>query len=371
LPKQLSLLGGEPLVGRTVKIFLSLPTINEVIVVAPPALVDSFHRLAGLPPEVKVVPGGEARSQSTLNGLLAVSEASKVVLAHDGVRPLVEREQIEQVRKEAFLFGAAALAIPLRDTLKKADDEGFVLRTVDRQNLWRAQTPQGFRKDILLKALSFPEMAEATDEAGLVEAMGVRVKLVPGSPNNIKVTEPEDLVLAEKLSSSESTSANDLRVGQGFDFHRFDPERPLHLGCVLIPGEPGLAGHSDADVLAHALIDALLGAAGLGDIGLIFPPSDERWKGAAGADLLRRTRKLLDEGRYRLINADLTLIGEKPRLNQHRAAMQAALAEAYSEKAEKFNLKGKTTEGMGFAGRGEGLSAAAVVFLAKERAPLT
>jgi 2-C-methyl-D-erythritol 4-phosphate cytidylyltransferase/2-C-methyl-D-erythritol 2,4-cyclodiphosphate synthase len=449
LPKQLLPLGGRPLVSRTAEVFASHPDVSEVVVVAPPDLADEFAALASLPAGVRVVAGGASRTASMENGLAAVSPECDVVLVHDGVRPLVAGGHISRVVAEAAGHGAAILAVPESDTLKLADEDGFIVRTVSRASLWRAQTPQGFRREVLTRALDrFREReadqagpaAGATDEASLVEAMGARVRLVEGSPDNLKITSPPDLLMAEKLlprpdsppaaflswpssppvpeasairaaggagpaapmaaggrgargssdnlaarcaggssmaektSSAEKASSStpgesplaDLRVGQGFDFHRFDRERPLYLGCVLIPDEPGLLGHSDADVLSHALIDALLGAAGLGDIGTVFPPSEDEWRGASGSLLLSMTKRLLNLAGFRLVNADLTVIGETPRVGVHREPMLEALSEALGEDKSRLNLKGKTTEGLGFLGRGEGLAASAAVLLLKE-----
>jgi 2-C-methyl-D-erythritol 2,4-cyclodiphosphate synthase len=278
----------------------------------------------------------------------------------------------------------------VNDTLKRSDDDLNVLATVDRQYLWRAQTPQGFRREILVSALESDLDFKATDEASLVEAMGLSVKIVEGAETNFKITREEDLTMAQLLLSSSVLSGSSYRassvapfleekeavgrpsalseaawprVGQGWDFHPLDPNRPLWLGCLLIPELPGLAGHSDADVLVHSLIDALLGAANLGDIGSFFPPEDERWRGSAGADLLRKAYRRVKMAGYSLVNADLTLIGPKPRISVYRQAMVEAISNSMDEDPRLFNIKGKTTEGLGFVGRGEGLAASSAVLL--------
>jgi 2-C-methyl-D-erythritol 4-phosphate cytidylyltransferase/2-C-methyl-D-erythritol 2,4-cyclodiphosphate synthase len=271
----------------------------------------------------------------------------------------VGQHEIDRVRLAAYEHGAAILAVPVSDTIKRSDPEGNVLETVDRKDLWQAQTPQGFRREILLRAFEEAGDAPATDEASLVEALGVKVRLLAGSADNIKITRPADLAMAGSLAGLSGS----WRVGQGWDFHRHCPDRPLWLGCVPIPGEPGLKGHSDADVLAHAFIDALLGAAGLGDIGLHFPPEGDLWKGASGSELIARTMELTRNGNWRLVNADLTLIGERPRISRYRDPMTEAMSRAAGVPAGLISLKGKTTEGMGFIGRGEGLAASAVVLL--------
>jgi 2-C-methyl-D-erythritol 4-phosphate cytidylyltransferase/2-C-methyl-D-erythritol 2,4-cyclodiphosphate synthase len=396
-PKQLQLLGGRPLITWTLKAFLELPGGVEVILVVPKDFYSDFVQIAEPYGRIKVVVGGENRVDSTKCGLAAVCAEAKVVLVHDGVRPLVCREHIEKVRLAAIEHRAAILALPVVDTIKREDGDGFISQTVSRKNLWQAQTPQGFAKDLLNEALSTVDDAQVSDEAALVEAMGVKVKLVPGSFSNLKITGPGDLVIAQSLvkqhladqgcanepknvhdtdfsdisdisdisgkSGPLKPKAHEIRVGQGWDFHRFDSERPLWLGCIFIPQERGLSGHSDADVLAHALIDALLGASGLGDIGQWFDPKQERWKGAPGAELLNIAYHKVKQQGWFLVNADLTLLGPKPKISQYRQKMIWAISQALGESEGKFNLKGKTTEGLGFIGREEGLAATATVLL--------
>jgi 2-C-methyl-D-erythritol 4-phosphate cytidylyltransferase/2-C-methyl-D-erythritol 2,4-cyclodiphosphate synthase len=270
------------------------------------------------------------------------------------------------VIKLAADSGAAILAIPVQDSLKLVGPDEAVVRTVSRAGLWRAHTPQGFRREILAKALNLDleNPDEATDESVLVERLGRSVRVARGSARNLKITYPEDLAMAESLMGL--SPALSLRVGQGFDFHRFDPQRPLWLGGLLIEDHPGLLGHSDADVLAHALIDALLGAVGLGDIGEMFPDSDERWRGASGAKLIGLAMGRVRRAGYALANVDLTLIGETPKISPYRKAMAAAMAAALGAPLGLVSLKATTTEGLGFVGRKEGLAAAAVVAVAKE-----
>jgi 2-C-methyl-D-erythritol 4-phosphate cytidylyltransferase/2-C-methyl-D-erythritol 2,4-cyclodiphosphate synthase len=398
MPKQLQPLAGRPLITWTLEVFLEHPKVDEVILVVPADFLPVFAEIIGSGSKVKLVAGGESRLDSTKCGLAAVSPWAEVVLIHDGVRPLVSAEHIEQVRLAAIKEKAAILAVNVVDTIKRDDGEGFVGQTVNRQALWQAQTPQGFDKELLWKIIDASEGARVTDEASLFEEQGFKVKLVPGSISNLKVTDSQDLIMAEALLMSRSaykvsessglgnsalppnwesrpklkpkTTFPELneaampKVGQGWDFHGFDPQRPLWLGCIHIPGKKGLSGHSDADVLAHALIDALLGAAGLGDIGQLFPPDQERWRGASGSKLLSLAYAEVREAGYLLINADLTLIGPEPKICDYRRAMISAVSKALGESENKINLKGKTTEGLGFIGRGEGLAAAATVLLA-------
>ncbi|MDR2368775.1 MAG: 2-C-methyl-D-erythritol 4-phosphate cytidylyltransferase [Deltaproteobacteria bacterium] len=368
-PKQFWALGGGTVLSECVSAFCRCPGVDEVVVVGPgdgDFDAPRFKAMAGLPGGVKAVGGGPRRVDSARLGFLAISPGAQVVLVHDAARPLVRPGDIGRVREAARLHGAAILAIPVSDTLKLAGPDGDVAKTVPRDRLWRAQTPQGFSREVLGRAFSLADGEGFTDEASMVEAMGVKVRLVLGSQDNLKITDRADLEMARAINEASSGDrAPGLRVGQGWDFHAFCPGRPLWLGCVLVPGETGLSGHSDADVLAHAFIDALLGAAGLGDIGSHFPPGDPRWLGAPGSGLIARAMDLFSRRGYRLVNADLTVIGERPRVSDYREAMIEALAGAAGVPTDLFNLKGKTTEGLGFIGRGEGLAATAVVLAAR------
>jgi 2-C-methyl-D-erythritol 4-phosphate cytidylyltransferase/2-C-methyl-D-erythritol 2,4-cyclodiphosphate synthase len=342
---------------------MAVPEVGEIVVALPEAPGPGEEEaIAALPPMVKTVRGGPRRVDSSRLGFLATSPSAKVVLVHDAARPLARPVDIDNVRLAARESGAAVLAVPVSDTLKLAGSDGMVEKTVPREGLWRALTPQGFRREILERAFSEAGERDFTAASSMVEARGHKVRLVAGSPDNIKITPQSVLSMARRLAG-EGTR---FRVGQGWDFHRFDPTRPLWLGCVRVPMEPGLLGHSDADVLAHALVDALLGAAGLGDIGAFFPSDDPKWEGIPGAHLLGRTMELVRGANYRLINADLNLIGERPRISKYRERMREALAKAVGLSPNFLNLKGKTTEGMGFLGRGEGLGASATLLLAQE-----
>ncbi|MDR2302590.1 MAG: 2-C-methyl-D-erythritol 4-phosphate cytidylyltransferase [Deltaproteobacteria bacterium] len=361
LPKQFLPLGSGTVLSSAIGAFAAVDGINEIVVVLPAG--GNFGEYAeknfsNLHKNIKWVGGGQKRSDSARLGFLATDPKAQVILIHDGARPLVSPRDVDKVRLSARRYGAAILATPLRDTLKVAGDDGNVKNTLDRGNLWQAQTPQGFGRAVLEKAFGSAGEGVFTDDASMVEALGTSVKLVEGGSVNFKITTASDMFLAQKIVSP---AVPNLRVGQGWDFHRFSPDRPLMLGGVYLPGEMGLAGHSDADVLAHALVDAVLGAGGLGDIGCHFPPGEPAWKGASGHELISLSVKLLAEKGFFLMNADLTLIGEKPRISDYRGEMIGALSKASGLAIDQINLKGKTTEGLGFIGRGEGLAAAAVV----------
>ncbi len=369
-PKQLAPLAGLPILTHTLKAF-SLNIISEIILVLPSAWREAILKEAVYPfdlGDIKVVEAGETRSESTKNGLLAAT--NPLVLIHDGVRPLVERGTIEAVAQRAWECGAALAATPVYDTLKKAEpgqerqDSWQVVSTVDRRNLWQAQTPQGFRRDLLLRALDSAK--EATDDIALVEALGYKAVIVPGSPTNLKITTFQDLLMAEALFPSEAKEPLfNLRIGHGYDLHRLVAGRDLWLGGVKIPFELGLLGHSDADVLAHALIDALYGAAALGDIGMHFPDSDPAWKGAPGLTLLAAAMAEVRAAGFELINADLTLIGERPKIGPYRAGIISNIAKTLEISPQMINLKATTTEGLDATGKGLALAAQAVVLLRK------
>lgn len=356
-PKQLALLAGRPVLSRTLQAFEASRVISEIILVLPAdwleTTIDEAVKPYGLT-GVKCVPGGENRTESTRRGFEAASGA--IIVVHDGVRPLVKVDLIEKVARAAWEHGAALAAVPVSDTLKKVKD-GLVRKTVDRDALWRAQTPQGFKRDLLASALAGAPAEIATDDIGLVERLGLTAFVVPGSLSNLKITDREDLAMAEALLSS--APANLSRTGHGYDLHRLAPGRPLFLAGVEIPFELGLMGHSDADVMAHALVDAILGAAGLGDIGLHFPDSQARWAGVSGSELLKEAMAKARAAGFELVNADLTLVGERPKIGPYRQAMAEAMALALSVPANLINIKATTTEGLESTGQGLALAALA------------
>jgi 2-C-methyl-D-erythritol 2,4-cyclodiphosphate synthase len=259
------------------------------------------------------------------------------------------------------------LAAPVADTLKRGDDSRRVLKSPPREGLWRALTPQMFRLGPLRRALQAARDAgrEPTDEAQALEWQGEAPRLVMGDAGNLKITTSADLALAAALLSR--GAAMDFRTGSGFDVHAFGPGDAVMLGGVKVPHRQGVVAHSDGDVLLHALTDALLGAAGLGDIGQHFPDSDPQWRGAASTQFVRHAVQLLEARGWRVVNADLTLLSEAPRIAAHRAAIRASIAAALGAEVECVNLKATTTEKLGFVGRAEGLAAQAVVLIARRQ----
>ncbi|MCJ7440538.1 MAG: 2-C-methyl-D-erythritol 2,4-cyclodiphosphate synthase [Thermoanaerobaculaceae bacterium] len=307
---------------------------------------------------VRVVAGGAHRQDSVKRGFAALEPADDtVILVHDAARPFVPVADVLRVAAAAAESGAALLAAPVVDTVKRLRSDGSVETTVPRERLARALTPQAFRAGVLRRAWEAVGEGIWSDEAALVERLGGTVMAVTGDPRNVKVTHPEDLETVSGVFPSR------VRVGQGVDVHPFAPGRPLWLCGVELPGETGLAGHSDADVALHAVTDAVLGACGAGDIGEHFPPSDERWRNAPSGVFVRRALELAAERGWRVAGCDLTLVAEAPRIAPHRQAMRARLAELLGLPVEQVSLKATTCEGMGFIGRGEGVVALSVVTL--------
>jgi 2-C-methyl-D-erythritol 4-phosphate cytidylyltransferase/2-C-methyl-D-erythritol 2,4-cyclodiphosphate synthase len=372
-PKQLLDLAGRPMLARTCQAFLEITAIRQVVIAVPAAhsqaTIDALrpHLAPADFDRLVFTVGGLTRQDSVRAGLARLDSAITLVLVHDAARPLVDRATIERCLDAAWEFGAAIAAVPVKDTLKLAAGGGAIEKTVDRTDLWQAQTPQAMQREYLERAAAGAARTGfvGTDEASLLEAAAIPVRLVVGSERNLKITHPEDMRLAEALLREE----HPMKIGHGFDAHRLVVGRPLILGGVTIDFELGLDGHSDADVVAHALTDALLGALGAGDIGRHFPDSDPQYKGIDSLFLLEQVRQLADRERFALVNADITIVCQRPRLAPHLAVMQANLARYCGVAPQAINIKATTTEHMGYTGRGEGIAAHAVVLLRSEHGP--
>ena len=374
VPKQFRQLFGRPVLWHTLRRFEEARSVRGIIVALNPADRARFEAFAGDFSKLRqAVDGGRERCDSVRSALSATTAEDEIVLIHDAVRPLVTGELIDRVIEATEQSGAAIPALPVIETVKEVRGK-VVVGTPDRRSLWNAQTPQGFRRDSLLEAFVHSAAAgagPATDEATLLECMGVKVRVVPGDSVNIKMTTPEDFEKAEwymdkrrlekPADSPEPTAVVACtRVGQGYDVHRLVPGKPLILGGLTIPHSAGLEGHSDADVLTHAIIDALLGAAALGDIGRHFPDHDESYRGISSLVLLARVRDLLREKGVRVVNVDAVVMAQEPRLAPHMDAIRGKLSEAMQIPLEAVSVKATTTEGLGFIGRSEGMAAQAV-----------
>ncbi len=305
----------------------------------------------------RAVTGGATRADSVQAGLAALTGArNQAVLIHDAARPFVTRTHVERLLAALDVADGAVPALPVADTLKRG--EGLVDETVSRAGLWRAQTPQAFRFGRLKAAYRrWPTGEEPTDDAAVMERAGGHVAMTPGDPMLMKLTYPEDFLMAEQLAASRRI----LRIGQGIDAHRFGPGEVVWLCGVRIEHDVGLVGHSDADCGLHALTDAVLGAIGAADIGEHFPPTDPRWKGASSDQFLTHAVGLVAAQGGRIVNADITLVCERPKIRPHRDAMRARIAELLGLDIGRISVKATTTEKMGFTGREEGLMAQAVV----------
>jgi 2-C-methyl-D-erythritol 4-phosphate cytidylyltransferase/2-C-methyl-D-erythritol 2,4-cyclodiphosphate synthase len=327
-----------------------------VVVVARDRLAHADEALSGLS-GWKAVTGGRTRAESVQAGLAALEAAGdQPVLIHDAARPFVSRAHVERLLAALDVADGAIPTLPVPDTLKRGD--GLVDETVPRDGLWRAQTPQAFRLAKLKTAYGrWPAGEEPTDDASVMERAGGTVAMVPGDPMLMKLTYPEDFMLAEQLSAGRRL----VRTGFGVDAHRFGPGDVVWLCGIRIQHDLGLIGHSDADCGLHALTDAVLGAIAEADIGEHFPPSDPRWKGASSDRFLSHAVALVAARGGRLVNADVTLICERPKIRPHRDAMRARIAELLGLPVDRVSVKATTTEGMGFTGREEGLMAQAVV----------
>jgi 2-C-methyl-D-erythritol 4-phosphate cytidylyltransferase/2-C-methyl-D-erythritol 2,4-cyclodiphosphate synthase len=360
LPKQYLPLGGSLVLRHSVAAFAAHPRVDAVLVAIRPEDRALFERglagLAVLPP----VAGGATRQDSVRLGLEALElRRPDRVLIHDGARPFPDAGLIGRVIDGLDRAPAVIPALALRDTIKRAAD-GRVTATVDRAELWRAQTPQGFHFPAILAAHRAAAGLDLTDDAAVAEAAGMAPLLVAGSEENAKVTTADDLAAAERLLAARQ---GDIRVGQGLDVHGFGPGDHVWICGVRIDHGASLVGHSDADVGLHALTDAVLGALGAGDIGAHFPPSDPQWRGVASERFLRHAADLVRARGGSIAAVDVTIICERPKIAPHRDAMVARIAAILDLDPGRVSVKATTTEKLGFTGRGEGIAAQAVATL--------
>lgn len=355
-------IGGKPVLAHTLSVFESCNAIGEIIVVTGKDDIEAVGKLVdrfAFKKVTHIVVGGEHRQDSVRQGLEKVT--GDIVAIHDAARPMVTCDIIEQSIEEARRSGACVAAVPVVDTIKKAKGK-TVSATIYRANLYSIQTPQTFKTDLIRKAYesAYSDGIYATDDAALVERMGEKVAIVDGSYDNIKITTPSDIELA-----SMKLGALEQRTGIGFDVHALVEGRKLILGGVELPFEKGLAGHSDADVLVHAIMDALLGAAALGDIGTHFPDSDPSYKGISSIRLLAHVGDLLTQNGWKIINLDAVVICERPKISGYVPVMIGNIAECLGVDPGRISVKGTTTEGLGYTGRGEGIACQAVAAIGK------
>ena len=364
-PKQFLSLGGRPILQRSVDVFVLSDRITDVVVAVPPDVVGNVPEyLRGRSKPIRIVEGGPRRQDSVARAFALVSERADVVVIHDAARPLVSADLISRAVDAAAEFGAAIVALPASDTVKRGGANRIIVETLPRGEIFLAQTPQAFRVGVLRDALAQAHSSvEATDEAALAERAGHRVRIIDGDARNIKVTTPDDLTAAERLLGS--TDATALRIGNGYDLHRLVPGRRLVLGGVVIPFEKGLEGFSDSDALCHAVTDAILGGAGAGDIGRHFPDTNPAWKDADSLALLERSAEIVAAAGFSVVNVDAVVIAERPKLVPYIDAMRANLARALGIAADRVSVKGKTNEGVDSMGAGESIAVHVVALVRK------
>ncbi len=372
-PKQFLELGGRSILDLSIAALVASDRIHEIVVAVPQDYLASAAAAwaggAGKP--LTFVAGGARRQDSVSQAFARTAATADIILIHDAARPFVTAAVIDRAIEAAVAHGAAIAAIPVRDTVKHAgpglaDGSRPITATVPRESVFLAQTPQTFRRDVLARALAAGREIDATDEAMLVERLGLPVHIVEGDSGNIKVTTPDDLEIARSRvvpGGRHFSAAGMFRIGNGYDLHRLVAGRPLILAGVTIPYELGLHGHSDADIVCHAVTDAVLGAAAAGDIGRLFPDTDPKWKGADSIALLRGALAHVHAAGYRVSNVDVTVIAQKPKLLPYLPAMRENLAAALQVDVAAVSVKGKTNEGVDSMGRGEAMACHAVALL--------
>lgn len=378
VPKQFIEIAGKPILLHTIESIASLEEVRQIIIALPkehlPAAAEILNRRV-FKADVRCVRGGPNRQESVRRGVNHVRPGIDVIMVHDAVRPLCDEAMMGRVLEAAWAKGAAIPGLPATETIQRVSQRGRVLASPPRQELFAIQTPQAFHADILRTALSRAHKQGflGTDESSVVRWAGHPVMVVEGSPDNIKITRPLDLNIARLLLSKRSQEKSEIemdetrfRIGQGIDYHRLAEGRKLVIGGVEIPFERGLEGHSDADVLAHAICDALLGAAALGDIGRHFPDTDRANRNRSSLEFLRIVRTKVEAAGWKIQNVDATLLAQRPKLMPHSEAMIKNIAESLGLETAAVSIKATTTEGMNAEGRGEGISAQAIALLCKK-----
>ena len=362
-PKQLLEIGGRTILQMSVEAFAAHPRVTEVVVALPADLVRQPFPWLAQTGKARVVEGGARRQDSVAAAFTAARTDADILLVHDAARPFVSADLIDRCIDAAAADGAAIAATPVSDTVKQVVRDGLghtIKGTIPRESIFLAQTPQAFRRDVLERAIALGRQGtEATDEASLAELAGDRVSVVEGDADNVKITTAADLERARQRYPSQRMD----RVGTGYDLHRLVEGRALILGGITIPAERGALGHSDADVICHALTDAALGAACLGDIGRHFPDTDERWKDASSIELLRQAVVLIQRAGFQIVNVDVVVILERPKVAPHLEPIRRSLAAALAIEVDGVSVKGKTNEGVDAVGRGEAIAAHAVALL--------
>jgi 2-C-methyl-D-erythritol 4-phosphate cytidylyltransferase/2-C-methyl-D-erythritol 2,4-cyclodiphosphate synthase len=369
VPKQLLDVGGRSMLERSVSAFVSHPRVRDVVVAMPAELIAGAPAwLSAGGSRVVIVAGGERRQDSVANAFDAVPPDAEIILIHDAARPFVSADVISRAIDAAAAHGAAIAAMPANDTVKRV--RGTVIaETLPRESIYLAQTPQAFRRGVLHDAVALGRAgAGGTDEAALAEQAGHTVHIVEGDAANVKITSTADLDAARVTTQSgpaglRAPDSAAFRIGVGYDLHRLVEGRPLILGGVTVPSDRGALGHSDADVICHAVTDAILGAARAGDIGRLFPDTDPAWKDASSLALLRDAAAQVRDRGFVVQNLDVVVLLERPKVGPHRERIEANVAEALGIDSGVVSVKAKTNEGVDAIGRGDAIAAHAVALL--------
>ncbi len=368
-PKQYRRIGGQAVLTHTLRTFLACEQISPVVVVIHADDHDLYHAVLKHAEidaaRIRLVTGGPTRQESTRLGLLALcDDAPDYVMIHDGVRPFITQDLLKRIMIALHPQTGVLPALAVSDTLKQAGGDALVTKTVPRAGLFAAQTPQSFPFAPILDAHNAAfalGRTDFTDDAAIAEWQSIPVRVVEGSADNTKITWAKDIEMADQRLRQDMVVFPDIRTGNGYDVHSFEPGDHVWLCGVKIPHDFKLNGHSDADVALHALTDALLATRGAGDIGTHFPPSDPQWKGAASRQFVEFAVKIVREAGGRIANADITLIAEEPKIGPHREAMTAELSDMLGVSADRVSVKATTNEKMGFVGRKEGIASIVTV----------
>ncbi len=356
--------GGKTVIRRTLETFENTDCISKIVLVTREQDIPAMKNEAqGITKLINIVKGGKDRQDSVLNGVSAAGDCDYIAI-HYGARPLVTPEEIELVCADGVKYGAATLSAVPKDTVKIADGDSFAASTPERSSLRLIYTPQVFDRKAYMECIAKAE-SSFTDDCQLFESQGRKVFLTAGKYTNIKITTPEDIPAAEAILGIKRNEVARMRIGHGYDVHKLVQGRKLIMGGVEIPHETGLLGHSDADVLCHAVSDALLGAAAMGDIGHLFPDTDPAYKGADSVILLTKVVEALNKGGYRPVNIDATIIAQRPKMMPHIMKMRENIAKACGLDVNDVSVKATTEEKLGFTGREEGISTHAVALICK------
>jgi len=371
--KQYLLLGGRPLIERTVEVFVSSGLFSKIILALSPENLKE-HGAEWERSGVSVVPAGATRTGSLRNAFKLVSPGAELVAVHDGARPFADAELIRTCLDRAAAAGAAVPAVPLKDTVKTLAAGGKEFETTpDRASLLAVQTPQCYRRDVLARLLDAAAEKDYSDESQILEQLGVKAAVVPSTYRNIKITTPEDLLIAEAFMKDEKEAAKVstrvripvARAGFGYDIHRLVEGRPLIIGGVRIEHTKGLLGHSDGDVVLHSICDALLGAVAAGEIGVYFPPTDLTIMGISSEAIAEKTLEILAAKKARIINVDVTIVAEEPKLKPHYEPIRESLAKIMKMDKADISVKAKSREGLGEVGHGDAMVCYAIVSVLK------